>query len=67
VQRLTFCVIVVAAFLNILSAMLAMMTWFGSDGQRILLNLHRYSALVLLVAAAYQAARLLTRRSAAAP
>jgi tRNA threonylcarbamoyladenosine biosynthesis protein TsaB len=48
--------------LVILSAMLAMMTWFGSDGQRTLLNLHRYSALVLLVAAAYQAARLLTRR-----
>jgi hypothetical protein len=66
VQRVTFCTIVVASFLNILSAMLAMMMWFGSDGQRTLLNLHRYSALVLLVAAAYQAARLLSRRPAGA-
>ncbi len=65
-QRVMFCITVVASFLVILSAMLAMMTWFGSDGQRILLNLHRYSALVLLVAAAYQAARLLTRRPASA-
>jgi hypothetical protein len=65
-QHVAFCFIVVAGFLNIMSAMLAMMTWFGSDGQRTLLNLHRYSALVLLVAAAYQAARLLTRRSSSA-
>jgi hypothetical protein len=66
VERVTFCVIVVASFLNIISAMLAMMTWFGSEGQRTLLNLHRYSALVLLVAAAYQAARLLGRRRSSA-
>ena len=61
-ERVAFCVVVVSSFLTILSAMLSMMTWFGSDGQRTLLNLHRYSALVLFVAAAYQAWRLLTKR-----
>ncbi len=61
-ERIAACIVVVASFLVIISAMLGMMTWFGSGGQRILLNLHRYSALVLLVVAAYQAARLLTRR-----
>ena len=63
-QRVAFCTIVVASFLNIISAMFAMMTWFGSEGQRVLLNLHRYSALGLLVAAAYQAGRLLLSRRA---
>ena len=63
-ERIAFCTVVVASFLVIISAMFGMMTWFGSDGQRTLLNLHRYSALVLLVAAAYQAGRLLTRRRA---
>jgi hypothetical protein len=65
-ERVAFCTVVVASFLIIISAMLGMMTWFGSDGQRTLLNLHRYSALVLLIAAAYQAARLLGRRRASA-
>jgi hypothetical protein len=61
-ERIAFCAVIVAGFLVILSAMFGMMTWFGSGGQRTLLNLHRYSALVLLVAAAYQAGRLLSRR-----
>ena len=61
-ERVAFCVVVVASFLTITSALLGMMTWFGSDGQRTLLNLHRYGALVLFVAAAYQAWRLLTKR-----
>ncbi|MEA2735657.1 MAG: hypothetical protein QOE14_2108 [Humisphaera sp.] len=65
-ERVAFCIVVVASFLTITSAMLGMMTWFGSDGQRTLLNLHRISALALLVAAAYQAGRLLARQRSGA-
>ena len=70
-ETLAFWLVVAAAFVTVLSAMLGMMSWFGSDGQVTLLNLHRVGALVLLIAAAFQAARLLprgnaTRRAAAA-
>jgi hypothetical protein len=42
--------------------MLLMMSWFGSDAQHTLLNLHTYSALILLIATVYQAYRLLAGR-----
>lgn len=57
--RLAFWLVVASALVTIVSALLGMMTWFGSIGQEILLNLHRVSAMVLLVAAACQAGRLL--------
>ena len=57
--RLVFWLVVLSALVTIVSALLGMMTWFGSIGQEILLNLHRISAMVLLVAAACQAGRLL--------
>jgi len=61
-ERFAFCTVIVASFLTILSAMLGMMTWFGSDGQRLLLNIHRISSLVLFVAAAFLAWRLLSKQ-----
>jgi hypothetical protein len=61
-ERIAFCIVIVASFLTILSAMLGMMTWFGSDGQEILLNFHRISSFVLFVAAAYLAWRLLSKQ-----
>lgn len=48
-EKLAFWIVVLTAFLTIASAMLGMMTWFGSVGQEFLLNLHRISSLVLLV------------------
>ena len=60
-ERVAFWIVILSSFLVILSAMLGMMTWFGSDWQETLLNLHRISSMVLFVAAAYQAARLLTK------
>ena len=66
--RWTLCtwLILLAGFVAILSAMFTMMTWFGSDWQRTLLTTHRVSSMVLLIAAAFQAARVLTTPSNAA-
>lgn len=44
----------VGAFVNIASAMLGMMSWFGSDMQRWLLDVHRVSGLIVIIAAAAQ-------------
>jgi cytochrome bd-type quinol oxidase subunit 2 len=65
-ERVAFWIVILSSFLTILSAMLGMMTWFGSGGQEILLNVHRVSSLVLFVAAAYQAWRLLTKQQPSA-
>jgi hypothetical protein len=58
-QRTSMCVrlILLSAFVAITSAMFMMMTWFGTDWQRCLLNVHRISAMVLTIAAAAQAGR----------
>ena len=45
------------SFITIAAAMLAMMTWFGSDGQRWLLSVHRLSGMIVVIAAAGQAGR----------
>ena len=50
-------VVLAAALVSIVSAMFQMMTWFGSDWQRLLLDTHRVSSMVLMVAAAVQAGR----------
>lgn len=52
-------VVLLSALVTIATAMLGMMSWFGSDWQRTLLQLHRISAMILLVAAAIQAGRTL--------
>lgn len=61
-ERIAFWLVVASSFVVIVSAMLGMMSWFGSEWQECLLNVHRGAAFVVLVAAAYQAARLLTGR-----
>jgi len=60
-ERVSECLrlILLAAFVTIVSAMFMMMTWFGTDWQRWLLNVHRVSSMVLLVSAAAQAGRML--------
>lgn len=64
-EKIVFWLIVLCGFVTISTAMLGMMSWFGSDGQEALLNVHRVSAFVLLVAASWQAARLLSRPAVA--
>ncbi|MEO6436185.1 MAG: hypothetical protein ABIP55_10575 [Tepidisphaeraceae bacterium] len=64
VQKFAFWVVILSGFVTITTALLGMMTWFGSGWQETLLNLHRLSSMVLLIAAAYQAARLLPARAA---
>ena len=49
--------VLLSGFVTILSALLTMMTWFGSDWQRFLMTVHRVSSMVLLVAAAAQAGK----------
>jgi hypothetical protein len=39
-----------------------MMSWFGTAGQTALLNIHRYSALVLLICVVYHGYRVLAGR-----
>jgi hypothetical protein len=63
-ERCAFWAVVVTSFLTIATAMLFMMSWFGTDWQRTLLNVHRVSAMILMVAATYQAVRLLTKSRA---
>jgi hypothetical protein len=62
--RIAFWLVILSGFVTIVTALLGMMTWFGSAGQEILLNLHRTSSMVLLIAATYQAARLLAPSTA---
>jgi len=50
-QKITFWLIIVLALPVILSVVLSMFPFFGTDGQEFLLNLHRYSALLLALAA----------------
>jgi hypothetical protein len=61
-EKFTFWLVVLAGLTTIATAMLGMMSWFGSDAQQTLLNVHRYSALSLLIATVYHAYRLLAGR-----
>ena len=51
VQKICFWLIAVLALPVILSIILSMFAFFGTDAQEFLLNLHRYSALLLALAA----------------
>jgi hypothetical protein len=64
-EKVAFWLTLVAGLATILSAMLGMMSWFGTPGQIALLNIHRYSALALLICAIFQGYRLLMGRPAA--
>src|SRR3954453_16128963 len=61
-EKVAFWLTVAAGFSTILSAMLGMMSWFGTIGQSILLDVHRYSALTLLITAIFHGYRLLVGR-----
>jgi hypothetical protein len=61
-EKVAFWLTVAAGFSTILSAMLGMMSWFGTVGQSILLDVHRYSALLLLICAVFHGYRLLVGR-----
>jgi cytochrome b subunit of formate dehydrogenase len=50
-RKICFWLIILLALPVILSIILSMFPFFGTDGQEFLLNLHRYSALLLVLAA----------------
>ena len=61
-SAITFLVLA-SAFVTIITAMLGMMSWFGSAAQDVLLNVHRVASIAVTVLAAVQAARLLGART----
>jgi hypothetical protein len=61
-EKVAFWLTLIAGTSTILSAMLGMMTWFGSEGQITLLRIHRYSALLLLICVVFHGYRLLAGR-----
>ena len=64
-EKAAFWLTLVAGFLTITSAMFAMMSWFGSSWQATLLDLHRYSALTLVIFTLFHGYRLLAGRTKA--
>lgn len=58
--------VITGSFLTVLSAMFGMMSWFGSDTQHWLLNVHGISSMVVVIGAAGQAGRMLASPSHAA-
>lgn len=61
-EKVAFWLTVVAGLATIVTAMLGMMTWFGSAGQITLLKLHKLSALGLMICAVYHGYRVLAGR-----
>jgi hypothetical protein len=61
-EKVAFWLTLLAGLSTILSAMLGMMSWFGSEGQIVLLRVHRYSALLLLICVVFHGYRLLMGR-----
>jgi hypothetical protein len=64
-EKAAFWLTLVAGFVTITSAMLAMMNWFGTAWQNTLLDLHRYSSLALVIFALFHGYRLLVGRTKA--
>lgn len=50
-QKCTFWTILIAGFVVTMTMLLSMLTLFGTDGMLLLLDLHRYSGLVVVLAA----------------
>jgi hypothetical protein len=63
-EKVAFWLILLTGLATIATAMLGMMSWFGSVGQVMLLRVHRYSALLLLICAVFHGYRLLAGRPA---
>jgi hypothetical protein len=61
-EKVAFWLTVVAGFVTLSSALLGMMTWFGTTGQLTLLNLHRWGALALVIVAVFHGYRILLGR-----
>ena len=68
-ERISECfrLVLLTAFVTIVSAMFMMMSWFGTDWQWWLLNVHRISSMVLVVASAAQAGRMFLRSKNGSP
>lgn len=63
-EKASFWLIVLMGFLTLTSALLGMMAWFNTDTQNTLFQVHRYSALVLVICVIFNGYRLLLGRPA---
>jgi hypothetical protein len=61
-EKASFWLTILAGFLTLVSALLGMMAWFGSDSQNTLFQVHRYSALALVICAIFNGYRVLVGR-----
>jgi len=61
-EKASFWLTILAGFVTLTSALLGMMAWFGSDGQRKLFQIHRYAALALVIFALFNGYRVLLGR-----
>jgi hypothetical protein len=61
-EKASFWLTILAGFSTLVSALLGMMAWFGTDGQTKLFQIHRYSALALVICALFNGYRVLMGR-----
>jgi hypothetical protein len=61
-EKASFWLIILAGFVTLVSALLGMMSWFGSGAQNTLFEIHRYSALALVICALFNGYRVLLGR-----
>lgn len=64
-EKASFWLVIMAGFLTLLSALLGMMAWFGTDAQTLLFKIHRYSALCLVIVTLFNGYRVLLGRPSA--
>jgi hypothetical protein len=61
-EKASFWLTLVAGLVTLLSALLGMMSWFGSDAQNTLFRVHRYSSLALMFFVIFNGYRVLMGR-----
>ena len=61
-EKTSFWLTIIAGLVTLTSALLGMMSWFGSDAQNALFRIHRYSALTLVICVIFHGYRVLLGR-----
>jgi hypothetical protein len=61
-EKTSFWLVILAGFLTLVSALFGMLSWFGSDAQNTLFQVHRYSALALVICAIFNGYRVFLGR-----
>lgn len=61
-EKASFWLVILAGFLTLVSALFGMLSWFGTDAQNTLFEIHRYSALALVICTIFNGYRVLLGR-----